>query len=63
MMPELARRIRLALLAVAAAASMGAAKPQVGELAPPLEMTMIDGSKVTLAQLRGQVVVLNFWAT
>jgi thiol-disulfide isomerase/thioredoxin len=57
------RRIRLALLALAAAASMGAAKPQVGEPAPPLEMTMIDGSKVTLAQLRGQVVVLNFWAT
>jgi thiol-disulfide isomerase/thioredoxin len=24
---------------------------------------MIDGSKVTLGQLRGQVVVLNFWAT
>lgn len=58
-----ARTIRPLLLAVAAAASMGAAKPQVGELAPPLEMTMIDGSKVTLAQLRGQVVVLNFWAT
>lgn len=57
------RRIRLAFIVLAAAASIGAAKPQVGELAPPLEMTMIDGNKITLAQLRGQVVVLNFWAT
>jgi len=26
-------------------------------------MTLVDGSKVTLAELRGQVVVINFWAT
>lgn len=63
MKARLAQRIRLALLAVAATASIGAAKPQIGEPAPPLEMTMIDGTKVSLAQLRGQVVVINFWAT
>jgi cytochrome c biogenesis protein CcmG, thiol:disulfide interchange protein DsbE len=63
MKANLTRRIRLALLALGAAATMGAAKPQLGEPAPPLEMTMIDGTKVTLAQLRGQVVVINFWAT
>ena len=35
----------------------------VGRPAPDFEVTLIDGSKVTLASLRGQVVVLNFWAT
>jgi thiol-disulfide isomerase/thioredoxin len=63
MKATMARKGRLALLAIAAATCMGAAKPQVGEPAPPLEMTMIDGTKLSLAQLRGQVVVLNFWAT
>lgn len=37
--------------------------PVVGRPAPPAELTLIDGSKVTLADLRGEVVVLNFWAT
>ncbi|MFM9935614.1 MAG: TlpA family protein disulfide reductase [Novosphingobium sp.] len=50
-------------MVLAAAASLGAAKPVIGEPTPPLQMTLIDGSKVTLEQLRGQVVVLNFWAT
>ena len=35
----------------------------VGRPAPPAELTLIDGSKVKLADLRGEVVVLNFWAT
>jgi len=35
----------------------------VGQPAPDTEMTLLDGSKVTLSSLRGQVVVLNFWAT
>lgn len=26
-------------------------------------MTLVDGTKVRLADLRGQVVVINFWAT
>lgn len=35
----------------------------VGAAAPDFELTMIDKSKLTLGELRGQVVVLNFWAT
>lgn len=35
----------------------------VGKAMPPTELTLIDGSKMRLADLRGQVVVLNFWAT
>jgi cytochrome c biogenesis protein CcmG/thiol:disulfide interchange protein DsbE len=37
--------------------------PAVGEQAPDFSLTLVDGSKVSLADLRGQVVVLNFWAT
>ena len=37
--------------------------PKVGEIAPDFELTLIDGKKVKLSELRGQIVVLNFWAT
>jgi peroxiredoxin len=51
-----------AWLATSAAAA-SAKPPKVGEMAPPFELTLVDGSKVKLEQLRGKVVVLNFWAT
>jgi thiol-disulfide isomerase/thioredoxin len=34
-----------------------------GEKAPPVELPALDGSPVSLARLRGQLVVVNFWAT
>src|SRR5512142_634832 len=37
--------------------------PAPGEQAPALELTDLDGAKVSLAKLKGQVVVVNFWAT
>jgi len=40
-----------------------AGPPKVGDVAPNFKLTLIDGSKVTLDDLRGKVVVLNFWAT
>lgn len=43
--------------------SGGNAAPKIGMPAPPFELTLIDGTKVSSEQLRGQVVVLNFWAT
>ncbi|WP_242096930.1 MULTISPECIES: TlpA disulfide reductase family protein [unclassified Sphingomonas] len=52
-----------AALLLASSASLPAKEPRVGDAAPEFEMTLIDGSKVHLADLRGQVVVLNFWAT
>lgn len=44
-------------------ASAAPRKPVVGQPAPPFELTLVDGAKVSLAELRGNVVVLNFWAT
>ncbi len=35
----------------------------VGQLAPTFEATDIDGNPISLAGLRGQVVLLDFWAT
>ena len=36
---------------------------KVGDTAPAFTVTMFDGSEVSLEQLRGKVVLLNFWAT
>jgi cytochrome c biogenesis protein CcmG, thiol:disulfide interchange protein DsbE len=55
--------------AVLAAATMASATPAVakkpveGAQAPDFELKLVDGSKLSLADLKGQVVVLNFWAT
>ncbi len=48
------------LLALAPAA---AKDPKIGAPAPKFELTLIDGTKISSDELRGQVVVLNFWAT
>lgn len=38
-------------------------RPQPGEIAPGFDLVLFDGSPITLGDLRGQVVVLNFWAS
>ena len=52
-------------LAIVPAASSAVAKsaPKMGEMAPDFDLTLIDSTHVRLADLQGQVVVLNFWAT
>ena len=37
--------------------------PQAGFLAPDFTLETLDGESVTLSGLRGQVVLVNFWAT
>ncbi len=39
------------------------ASPLVGRLAPNFTLAQLDGPPVTLSKLRGQVVVINFWAS
>lgn len=54
----------LALLAVLA---LGLKKVQAGPLssgpAPDFTLTGFDGSTLTLSELRGKVVIINFWAS
>jgi cytochrome c biogenesis protein CcmG, thiol:disulfide interchange protein DsbE len=59
-----------AMLRIAVAAALfawggptAAASLKVGQPAPNAELVLVDGKRVHLADLRGQVVVLNYWAT
>ncbi len=45
------------------AGSVGSASTPVGQPAPPLAGKTIDGDPISLAELRGQVVLVNVWAT
>ena len=55
--------VTAAAMAATAPLLLGATQPKIGQPAPDFELTLVDGSKIKLDQLRGQVVVLNFWAT
>ena len=44
-------------------ASPGIEAPQHGFLAPDFELQTLNGETVRLSDLRGQAVMLNFWAT
>jgi cytochrome c biogenesis protein CcmG/thiol:disulfide interchange protein DsbE len=37
--------------------------PLVGRPAPPFNLTLFDGEKLSLSDLRGKVVFLSFWAS
>ena len=54
--------IFIAALAIPVAA-LAAPTVKVGQPAPEATMTPINGAPIKLSQLRGQVVVLNYWAT
>lgn len=49
--------------AVAAAAPAAAGPAKVGKPAPNFTITTFDKRKVSLAELKGKVVVINHWAT
>lgn len=63
-MPKHLHRLATITALSCAAPSLAAPKvPTAGEVAPDFTLTLIDGSRVTAADLKGQVVILNFWAT
>ena len=62
-MRQTIRYVAAGLLTLVLAQPASARPPRVGEMAPDFELTLVDGSHVHLADLRGKVVVLNFWAT
>jgi thiol-disulfide isomerase/thioredoxin len=39
------------------------ARAKVGEPAPKFTLRTLDGQKITFDELKGKVVILNFWAT
>lgn len=58
--PDLARRAALLATLGALAVFNGCAR---NEAAPAFDYTLLDGSRHNSAALRGQVLMLNFWAT
>lgn len=41
----------------------GADLPEAGDAAPDFTLVDLDGNSVTMSELRGRPVILNFWAT
>ena len=52
-----------AVLSIANCPHAGLASPTVGQPAPALRVTDLNGQPFDLSALRGKVVVVNFWAT
>jgi len=63
MMALAAAALVLALRALPGFASGDGAAPRVGAAAPTLKVRTLDGQRVSLADLKGKVVLVNFWAT
>jgi cytochrome c biogenesis protein CcmG/thiol:disulfide interchange protein DsbE len=55
--------VAVSALAAAFALDRARAAPEIGEAAPALVLTAIDGTSIDLAKLRGKVVLVNYWAT
>ena len=57
------KRIALAFYFIAALAAGGIAYAAEPSLAPNFALKGMDGTNVRLSEARGQVVMINFWAT
>jgi peroxiredoxin len=61
--PDLARRRVVLATAAALSVPMGLVACARREPAPAFEYTLLDGTRQASTALRGQVVLVNFWAT
>jgi len=52
-----------AVLWLAAICGSACAEPEIGQAAPTLVLTTLEGATFDLAQQRGEVVLVNYWAT
>jgi thiol-disulfide isomerase/thioredoxin len=57
------RTLLASVLLAGSAAHAGGKTLHEGDLAPNVTLKLVSGGSVSLDELRGQVVVLNFWAT
>ena len=57
------RILALALMALFVSVPSQAAMPAVGSVAPGFTLQANNGKNIKLGELRGQVVMINFWAT
>jgi thiol-disulfide isomerase/thioredoxin len=57
------RFLSVLLLLLTASTGVSAKAPQAGQPAPALEATTLEGARFVLAEHRGKVVLVNFWAT
>jgi peroxiredoxin len=55
--------VLMSLLLVSGCSSRGGVGIQKGDVAPDFSLSMLDGGAQNLRDFRGQVVVLNFWAS
>jgi len=58
-----ARRAALGLLLAALLSGCREAKPPAAVAAPEFDLPLVGGGRVSLAALRGQTLLLDFWAT
>lgn len=56
-------RVSSAMLALTLTTVSLAKSPTIGDPAPDFQFTTFDGQKLKLADFRGQVLVINIWAT
>lgn len=52
-----------AMIAATMATPAPAKEFRLGQPAPEVELTLVDGTTTTLADHKGEVVLINFWAT
>jgi cytochrome c biogenesis protein CcmG, thiol:disulfide interchange protein DsbE len=52
-----------AIIAILVSTAAWAGSPKVGQPAPNFQVETFDGKRLQLSDFRGQILVLNFWAT